>query len=72
MEEGKPKEAFEALERLGEILLISDAKDIPRLDRLHHWQYGLLLALLGGIGRSLETLADLASVIASTMAEVVE
>jgi len=70
MEKGKPKEAFEALEKLGEILLISDAKDIPRLDRLHHWQYGLLLALLGGIGRSLETLANLADMIASAIEEV--
>lgn len=34
----------------GKILLNDDAKDIGKLDRLHHWQYGFILARLGSFG----------------------
>jgi hypothetical protein len=33
---------------LGAYLMLDDAKDFGRLDRLHHWQYGAAL-LLGGV-----------------------
>jgi len=34
----------------GKILLNDDAKDIGKLDRLHHWQYGFILTRLGALG----------------------
>lgn len=34
------------LKLAGALLLLSDLKDVPKTDRVHHWQIGLLLLLL--------------------------
>jgi len=35
------------IKALGILLYEDDIKDVPDLSRLHHWQYGLILAILG-------------------------
>ena len=37
---------FEALRRLGVMLVMDDAKDVPRFDRVHHWHWGAIFYLL--------------------------
>lgn len=34
---------------LGEDLMESDADDLGKADRIHHWQFGFLLKLVGEI-----------------------
>ena len=37
------------IKALGILLYEDDIKDVPDLSRLHHWQYGLALAILGEV-----------------------
>ena len=44
--------------KLGEFLLHDDAHDIGRFDRLHHWQYGFIMALAGEFMKFTDTFVD--------------
>jgi len=45
------KSILEWVEEIGRQILDSDKKDIGKFDRLHHWQIGLPIMLLGALGR---------------------
>jgi len=35
------------LQWIGAFLILTDWKDVPKIDRLHHWQLGAALLFLG-------------------------
>jgi len=51
MSKEREKSVLELIEEMGRMLLEDDKKDIGKFDRLHHWQLGLPIMILGALGR---------------------